>query len=77
MANCVRYISASNVSKLLGKKYNFLWSNKSEIDTIINGQCEKKSDNLNFELNNNTKSLIQHLPPKDLNPGGLSLTLFT
>lgn len=62
-----RYINASDVSKIIGKKYNFIWAKPHEILNIINGNREKYVENsVNFELNDFTQNLIQHLPKQDL-----------
>ena len=61
-----RYINASDVSKVLGKKYNFTWAKPDEILKIINNKREKFVENVNFELNKCTQDLIQHLPKQDL-----------
>ena len=42
-----RYLNASDVPKLLGKKYSFLWSTDEDKIKIVKG--EKKDTNLNFE----------------------------
>ena len=59
-----RYINASDVSKIIGKKYGHIWAKPHEILNIINGHREKKI--VNFELNNFTQNLIQHLPKQDI-----------
>ena len=61
-----RYINASDVSKVLGKKYNFNWVKPDEVLKIINNKREKFVENVNFELNKCTQHLIQHLPKQDL-----------
>ena len=59
-----RYINASDVSKVLGKKYNFMWTKPDEVLDIINNRREKC--NVNFELNKVSQNLIQNLPNQDL-----------
>ena len=54
-----RYINASDVSKVLGKKYNFMWTKPDEVLDIINNRREKC--NVNFELNKVSQNLIQNL----------------
>ena len=60
-----RYINASDVSKVLGKKYNFTWAKPDEVLKIINNKREK-CEPVNFELNKVSRNLIQHLPKQDL-----------
>ena len=41
-----RYINASDVSKVLGKIYNFTWAKPDEVLKIINNKREKFVENV-------------------------------
>ena len=63
----VRYINASDVSKLLGGKYGFHWSNQKDNLDIINNKRERFVDKPpTFELHNKTVQIIHELPRQDL-----------
>ena len=63
----VRYINASDVSKLLGGKYGFHWSNQKDNLDIINNKRERFIDKPpTFELHNKTVQIIHELPRQDL-----------
>lgn len=62
-----RYINASDVSKLLGGKYGFHWSNQKDNLDIINNKRERFIDKPpTFELHNKTVQIIHELPRQDL-----------
>lgn len=63
----LRYINASDVSKLLGNKYEFYWATQKENLDIINNRREKFIDKpQTFELQNKTVQIIHELPRHDL-----------
>ena len=64
----IRYINASDVSKLLGPEYDVYWSTKAENLNIINNIREKYQPNkpITFELNTKTIETIQTLEPVEI-----------
>lgn len=63
----LRYVNASDVSKLLGKPYGVFWSKHEENINIILGKRERyKPKPQTFELNAKTVEVIQALPKKEV-----------
>jgi hypothetical protein len=63
----MRYINSSDVAKLLGEEYGFMWTTPQDIDNIIHGRRVRFDDSKPlFRLEKDTVKVLEDLPTEEV-----------